>query len=78
MPEAKGKENVAPSSPKGGRENGSYPDSPNINGSSKRPKGKLTSAKVRLLDGTDWDCQLEVLQNIFLITVVKYYIFILV
>jgi hypothetical protein len=65
MPEAKGKENVVPSSPsRGGRgENGSYPDSPNTNGSAKdakRSKGKMTMAKVHLLDGSDWDCPIDV------------------
>ncbi len=60
MPEAKGKENVIPGSPK---ENGSYPDSPMTNGSSKdikRSKGKMTMSKIHLLDGIGWDCPIDV------------------
>ncbi|CAG7731848.1 unnamed protein product [Allacma fusca] len=69
MPEAKGKENVVPLSPKGlsaPPENGSVGDaSPNYPGSpattngtgkhAKRLKGKLVLARVHLLDGTPVD-----------------------
>lgn len=69
MPEAKGKENIIPSSPKGsgGHTNGSYPDSPNTNGTAKeakRMKGKMTMAKVHLLDGSAWDCPIDVSFNV--------------
>lgn len=66
MPEAKGKENIVPSSPRGvggPGENGNLPDSPNTNGTgknAKRSKGKMAMAKVHLLDGTHWDCPIEV------------------
>ena len=79
MPEAKGKENIVPASPKrpgsaGGGvqgENGSLGDaSPNYPGSpattngtgknAKRLKGKMVLARVHLLDGTEWDCPIDV------------------
>lgn len=64
MPEATmGKENIVPSSPKGHHENGSYPDSPMTNGSSKdvkRTKGKMGMAKIHLLDGTVSNCHIDV------------------
>ncbi|XP_035704317.1 protein 4.1 homolog isoform X2 [Folsomia candida] len=63
MPEATmGKENIVPSSPKGHHENGSYPDSPMTNGSSKdvkRTKGKMGMAKIHLLDGTVSNCHID-------------------
>ncbi|ODM98417.1 Protein 4.1 [Orchesella cincta] len=64
MPEAKGKENIVPSSPRGvgAPENGALPDSPNTNGTgknAKRSKGKMAIAKVHLLDGTVWDCPID-------------------
>lgn len=68
MPEAKGKENIVPSSPRGAPENGNIPDSPNTNGTgknAKRSKGKMALAKVHLLDGTVWDCPVEVSTLIF-------------
>jgi len=63
MPEATnaGKENIVPSSPKS--QNGSYPDSPATNGSAKnikRSTGKMAISRIHMLDGTTWDCPIDV------------------